>query len=176
MSLIYITGVSGTGKSTIKTELLARGHEAHDTDEGPFREWQNIKSGEFIAGLNLTWDEASDDFKSQHTMAIKPEEVEKLQGRANQKTIFLCGSVPNIDDVYKYFETVVCLVIDDETLRARLASRTSNTFGRRPSELEDILRWNQTSENDYKSRGAMIIDATQPLNQVVDELLESINE
>jgi dephospho-CoA kinase len=33
MALIFITGISGAGKSTIAKELSRRGYEVYDTDE-----------------------------------------------------------------------------------------------------------------------------------------------
>jgi dephospho-CoA kinase len=33
MGLIYVTGISGSGKSTVRAELRARGFFAHDVDE-----------------------------------------------------------------------------------------------------------------------------------------------
>ena len=34
MGLVLITGLSGTGKSTLIAELRARGHVAHEADDG----------------------------------------------------------------------------------------------------------------------------------------------
>lgn len=176
MALIYITGVSGTGKSSVRTELVARGYEAHDTDEGSFREWKNTKSGKFMNSLNLAWDQASDEFKSQHVMAIKANEVEKLKQRSEGQTVFLCGTVPNEDEVWNYFDNTFCLILDDSTLKHRLQTRTSNNYGKSPEELQKILEWNKDAEKNYRLFGSMIIDASQPIEQVVDTILESIND
>jgi dephospho-CoA kinase len=37
MGIIYITGSAGSGKSTVKRELLSRGYEAFDVDEDGFK-------------------------------------------------------------------------------------------------------------------------------------------
>lgn len=176
MSLVYITGVSGTGKSTVRTELASRGYEAHDTDEGSFREWKNIKNGKFITGLNLAWDDASNGFRSEHVMAIKPEEVEKLKLTSEDGTIFLCGTVPNENEIWKYFDITMCLTLDETTLRHRLDTRTNNSYGKNPVELRNILEWNRLAETNYRSFGSVIIDASRPIEKVVDEILENIND
>ena len=67
---------------------------------------------------------------------------------------------------------VIYLAIDEQTLRDRLASRTSNDFGKAPTELEAILSWHKVGETDYLRLGAAIIDATLPLHDVVDKVLE----
>jgi hypothetical protein len=53
-------------------------------------------------------------------------------------------------------------------MRRRLQERTDNDFGKQPEEVEIMLNLNRRGE---KPAGAIDVDATQPLNQVVDELL-----
>jgi hypothetical protein len=74
-------------------------------------------------------------------------------------------------DVWQYFEHVACLVIDDETLRHRLATRTTNEFGKHPEELAAALKVNAAAEDQYRKREATILDATRPLDVIVQELL-----
>lgn len=73
--------------------------------------------------------------------------------------------------MWDLFDLVLCLVVDDETLRHRLESRTDNDFGKDPAVRDAVLGWNATSAQNYKRFGATLIDATQPLNNVVDDVL-----
>ena len=86
--------------------------------------------------------------------------------------LFVCGSSGNRDRFLPYFTKVFNLRIDDETMRRRLQERTNNDFGKEPEELELMLRLNRSDE---KPAGAIDIDATQPLDQVVDEVLRLAN-
>jgi hypothetical protein len=52
------------------------------------------------------------------------------------------------------------------------SERTDNTFGKQPWELELMLQLNRSDE---KPAGAIDLDATQPLHEVVDELLRFTN-
>ncbi len=74
-------------------------------------------------------------------------------------------------DVWLYFDLVVCLVIDDETLRHRLATQTTNEFGKHPGELEAALARNQDAETEYRKLGVTTVDATRPLHAVVRDVL-----
>ena len=58
------------------------------------------------------------------------------------------------------------------SMRRRLQERTNNEFGKQPAEVELMLRLNRSDE---KPAGAIDVDATQPLDQVVDELLRLAN-
>ncbi len=99
--------------------------------------------------------------------------VAALVDRADDRLVFLCGSTANEDEVWHLFARVVYLAIDEQTLRDRLASRTCNDFGKSPTELEAILSWHQVGEADYRRFGAVVIDATRPLHEVVDNILEA---
>jgi hypothetical protein len=41
--LVYVTGISGAGKSAVCHELKRRGYEAHDTDEENNAVWVNAR-------------------------------------------------------------------------------------------------------------------------------------
>jgi hypothetical protein len=84
------------------------------------------------------------------------------------EVLFVCGSSRNRDRFLPYFTKVFNLRIDDDTMRRRLEERTNNDYGKQPEEVELMLRLNRSDE---KPAGAIDVDATQPLDQVVDELL-----
>lgn len=171
MGLVFITGVSGTGKSAVRHALLARGWDAYDTDEGGMTRWCDRTSGLPVEGPERG---SSPDWIERHDWNISRPRVEELAEHAADRTVFLCGSPTNDQEVWDLFSEVICLVIDDETLRTRLARRTSNDFGKAPHELEAVLRWNKHNEAQYRDLGATIIDASKPLEGVVEEILEVV--
>jgi hypothetical protein len=67
-----------------------------------------------------------------------------------------------------YFTKIFNLRIDDDTMRRRLHERADNEFGKEPWQVELMLELNRSDE---KPAGAVDIDATQPLDRVVDELV-----
>jgi hypothetical protein len=137
-----VEGLSGAGKSSVYEELIRRGYKAISTD----RAWK-------LHADPALWDEQK---------AVK--ELESPE----PAVLFVCGSSRNRDRFLAYFTGVFNLRIDDDTMRRRLDERTNNDFGKRPEELELMLTLNRSDE---KPAGAIDVDATQPLPQVVDELL-----
>ncbi|MBV9847124.1 MAG: hypothetical protein JOZ47_18955, partial [Kutzneria sp.] len=97
--------------------------------------------------------------------------IEALAARAHDTTAFLCGTVENEADVWDLFALVVCLVVDNETLRERLLTRTTNAFGKHPEELAAALGRNDGAECTYRRFGATIIDGTRPPAEVADAIL-----
>lgn len=75
-------------------------------------------------------------------------------------------------DVRDLFDLIVCLVIDDATLRRRLATRTTNAFGKNPEELAAAMKWNPRMRSIYQRLGAVIVDASQPPDEVADRITD----
>lgn len=65
----------------------------------------------------------------------------------------------------------ICLVLDDTTIRDRLAQRKGNPFGKAPAELEAALRFNGPFVAKYAALGATLIDSSRSLDDVVQDVL-----
>jgi thymidylate kinase len=173
MALVWVTGNSGTGKSTVCELLRTRGYFALDTDEDGFNRWADRVSGEVVANPP---DPVPGGWLDRYGWVIVRERVEALAEQSRTRTAFLCGSAENEADVRDLFDLTVCLVIDEDTLRHRLATRTNNAFGRHPEELAAALKWNPRMRAIHESRGAAVIDASRPLTEVVEALFDTVRE
>ncbi|HYD08537.1 MAG TPA: hypothetical protein VEA78_00435, partial [Acidimicrobiales bacterium] len=91
-------------------------------------------------------------------------------------TVFLCGGAGHERDFWELLDLVVCLVADDDTLRRRLAARTDNGYGKTAEELAGILDANASWAKSYRDSGAVIVDSTKPLDEVVDTVLAAAEE
>jgi hypothetical protein len=150
-----VEGLSGTGKSSVYEELVRRGYKAISTD----RAWSY--SADPDAGLpggpigHDTW------------MWDQQRAVSELES-PEPEVLFVCGSSRNRDHFLPYFTKVFNLRIDDDTMRRRLEERTEDDWPLGQEGVELMLELNRSDEGPA---GAIDVDATQPLNQVVDELL-----
>lgn len=168
MPLVWVTGSSGVGKSTVCSLLKSRGELAVDADWEGYNHWVDRASGRIVTDppypVPAGWLE-------RFAWRISRAEVEALSARVHDKTAFLCGSVENEVDVRELFDLVVCLAADNETLRYRLETRTTNAFGKHPEELAAALGWNHSVESIYRRVGATIIDGRRPPPAVADAIL-----
>jgi uridine kinase len=169
VSLVWITGVSGTGKSTVRVELAKRGYQSFDTDEDGIAVWRRRTTGDEV--YDPGDGNHPDTWLRDHSWRINRARVEQLALMARNQLVFLCGSVENEDEVWELFDTVICLVLDEPALRERLTTRTTNKFGKAPAELKAILGWNRTMEATYREIGASVVNANLPLADVVDQVL-----
>lgn len=159
MALIQIDGISGTGKTTVAEELIRRGYNAIDADEA-FGYYGDPKTGlpsEEKVQMNWIWD---------------LDKVKSLTKSAANDIVFVCGGAINQDKIKDIFDKRFTLVIDDDTMRQRLLSRTNNDFGKHPDDLARQLEWNKGAIAYAASIGSMVIDATKPVEQVADEILK----
>jgi AAA domain len=172
MALVYVTGISGAGKSTVCAELTARGHWAHGVDEDGFRSWYDLAGT--LAHDQRAWADADLEWRMRYQLRIERAKVEQLAdlARAHGATVFLCGVTPNDDEVWDLFDLVIHLSVGQTTLRHRLETRTINDYGKHPQDLEDILGWNSVADKRMTGFGATLVNAERPLPDVVDEILE----
>lgn len=173
MPLIYITGIPGTGKSSVREELLRRGHKAYGGAEDSIAAFYNNETGERVEG----WIQAKDrtaKWKAKYTWKIARETAEELKEQAKNEPVFLCAVTRNdVSELWDLFDIVIALTIDEETLKQRLAARTNNDVGKTPDELQAILKRQQTASEDYEKLGAILVDATKPLDEVVDAIIKN---
>jgi dephospho-CoA kinase len=101
MTLIFVTGNSGSGKSTVRDELSRRGIEAYDTDEDEIAQWTNKTTGQItplLADAHRT-----PQFLAQNDWKADLERVRQLAEADEAQTVFLCGSIGNEDEVWSLF-------------------------------------------------------------------------
>src|ERR1700759_2542267 len=82
-----------------------------------------------------------------------------------------CGGADNQLDLADRFTQVFLLEIDEPTMLARLDERQDNEWGRAGDSREYIRRLRPGYQKRMRASGAIAIDATQPLDQVVDAIL-----
>jgi len=113
---ILLTGMSGTGTSSVLEHLARRGWDVVDTDYG---DWK-------VAGPDgdLVWDES----KITELLTTQP---------ANRR-LAVDGCVSNQGRFYGYFDAVVLLTAPIEVMLERVTRRTNNDYGKTPDEQEEI--------------------------------------
>lgn len=177
MALYHLTGVTGTGKSTVLARLKELGYETYDVDEaGPASaKWHHNTTGFVHPKSSIKKVARSPEFLANHSWKVHRHEVTELAKHAQYKAIFLAGTFANEFEIKELFNAVFALIIDDETLQQRITNRNTNDWGKSPHELKHTLAENRKSAERYEQAGAIMIDATAPIDYVVAEILEVIS-
>ncbi len=152
MRRILLTGMSGTGKSTVIGELRARGHRAVDMDEPGWSE--HAPDGDWV------WRED----RARELLALEEGEALFVSGCATNQVLF-----------YPQFDAIVLLSAPAEVLIERLATRTNNPYGKRPEEVAAVLGYLETVEPLLRRGATCEIDTRTPLDQVVAAVLRFVD-
>ncbi len=80
----------------------------------------------------------------------------------------------NKTDFLNHFTKIFTLHLDDENLKKRLLHRTNNDYGKKPEELAFQLKENQKTIQYSKERGAVLIDATQSVDTIIDQIIKNL--
>jgi dephospho-CoA kinase len=147
MTVVLVTGMSGTGKSAALAELERRGHRVVDTDYGGWTEGE--------PGSERLWDE---------------DRMEALLDEHEEGVLFISGTADNQGAFYPRFDAIVLLSAPAEVILGRIARRESNDFGKTEAERELILSDLAAFEPLLRCGATVEIDTRAPLAKVVDAL------
>jgi broad-specificity NMP kinase len=173
MPLFLVTGLPGTGKSTIRDELKSRGYKAYDGDYDHLAKWYNNKTGQPIKEGH--YHERTPEFLKTHSRDIARQVVEDLATKAKHRPVFLCGDPENEDELVNLFSKVFALVVDEGVRQNRLATRTNNEWGKLPHEIAYDQAVKPVALDRYKRYVYITLDASQPPKVIVDQILKEIN-
>ena len=134
--------MSGVGKSALLYELARRGYRTVDTDYGDYHET--------VDGERL-W----------------------LQDRiaallADDGPLFVQGTTRNQVVFYPFFDHIVLLSAPADVLVERLATRTTNPYGKDPAQVEETLGYLETVEPLLRETATLEVVTTVPVAQVAD--------
>jgi dephospho-CoA kinase len=146
MAKVLVTGMSGTGKSSVLRVLAERGHRVVDTDTDAWSEWVE---GDWL------WDEQA---------------MAELLAGHERGHLFVAGCRTNQGRFYDRFDAVALLSAPAEVLLARIDARPDNPYGKSAEERALVLRHLAEVEPLLRATATAELDAVAPLEQVADEL------
>ena len=156
MIAVLVTGMSGTGKSTALAELARRGARVVDTDSGGYSEQR--------------WSAA----EGRHEQVWREDRVaELLRGHAERspgEPLFVAGCVSDQGRLRARFAAVVLLSAPVEVLLDRLATRTTNDFGKDDAGRERVLADLAAVEPLLRAAADVEVDTRAPVAEVADRL------
>ena len=153
MKRIYITGLSGTGKSSVIERLQARGFTAIDTDYDDWCELSILEGGT--------------------ERLLREDRLYELLKEPSTSALFISGCSSNQTKFYKFFDHIVLFSASLEVILERVAQRSSNPYGKNETERTEII-WNFEHIQPLlkKNAGIEIDTATTGINEITGILIK----
>jgi dephospho-CoA kinase len=156
MRRVLLTGMSGTGKSSVLALLRARGFKTVDTDYGGWSEQLDITAGGDPPAKEWLWRE---------------DRMARLLATEDSDVLFVSGAVRNQTKFYPQFDHVVLLTAPVAVITERLTKRTNNPYGKDPAELAEVLVLKETVEPALRRGADLEIDTSIPLDKVAEKII-----
>lgn len=154
MARTLITGMSGTGKSTIIAALTELGHHVVDADDDGW-------SIELVTADGMSVEQL-----------WREDRMDALLTADRVGLLFVAGCASNQGKFYDRFEAIVLLSVPVDVLVQRLASRDTNSFGKNSAERDRILKDLAQVEPLLRASATVELDTRRPLEETVDEILQ----
>lgn len=162
MKRILLTGMSGTGKSTLIRELAARGYQAVDADCDELSEWVTS---------DTTSESPGSPVEADRDWVWREDRIRDLLSAEDADVLFLSGCAANMGQFLPQFDAVVLLSAPAEVIAERLHRRTGNQYGKRPDEVARVLELVETVEPLLRRAAGYEIDTSAPVEEVVATVL-----
>lgn len=166
MKKILITGISGTGKSTLIETLAALGYKAIDGDTPEWCHWIEITD---------PTDQYGSTVEPTRDWVWREDRISALLSTEDAPILFLSSCPSNMGQFLPRFTDVILLTAPAPTLADRLATRTNNDYGKQPHELERILEQKQIVEPLLRRIATHELAATSPPDQLASTILQLIS-
>ena len=144
--------MSGTGKSTAIAALGRRGFGAVDTDSPTWSRWAPTADG------------------GEGEWLWRDDPIRRLLTARHERPLYVSGCVSNQGRFYDLFDAIVLLSAPVEVVLDRVATRTTNDYGKAPADRDRIVSHLGWVEPLLRATCTHEIDATRPLAEVVAAL------
>ncbi len=171
MKKIYITGVAGTGKSTVAREFKDREIDVFDVDNiKGLCSWRNkhtLQKTDYHSGASREWLDA-------HEWIC---DIEKLKTMMNvgKDVVVVVGVPTNQSEMLPLFDKVFLLQCSESVLVPRLTNRVGiDEFGKTPDEQKLVLDSRQDFEKEMIAKGAISINGEDSTEVIADNIFSKI--
>ncbi|MGR9049457.1 RNase adapter RapZ [Halobacillus faecis] len=151
MGVIFVTGLSGVGKTSVLRKLENEGYDVVDTDDHGF-----TKKITTVEGEEIVWDE---------------ERISQLIDKRKHPHLILSGCYSNQGNFYKSFDAVVLLEAPLDVMLDRVNQRDTNPYGKHPDERTAIIESFTHALPKLRASANVVIDTSKVgISETADRL------
>jgi shikimate kinase len=159
---ILITGMSGTGKSSVIAEMARCGFQAIDLDTPAWSHWVDADPQDILtpaAGKDWVWRE---------------DRVCALLSAAEPELLFVSGCAENMGKLFGLIDRSILLSAPVETIMDRLSARSSKGYGHTAEERSKVAELIATVEPLLRQAAHWEIDTSRSVEDTVAEIIARV--
>lgn len=172
MHRILITGMAGSGKSTICKELKRLGYDSFAIEdiEGMFNIYHKGTRNFFEGYSNLN----PKDIENAEWLC-DTKKLKELVDSQKTEIGFYCGVSSDINELLPFFDKVFVLKANPEILNERLKNREgTDDIGNNQEGRDIVLNRKEVWEKQMEEKKAIFVDGNKSPEEVVKEILNKL--
>lgn len=163
MTTILITGISGTGKSTLSKALADKGFKSIDLDSTEWSVWTEDITSSPDLGTPV---------KENQDWIWNEEKVSHLLQSNKNDTLFISGCAENMGQFMPFIDCTVLLSASEKVIDHRLKTRTTNSYGKTEEERQRVVEQKQTIEPVLRKIADYEFDSNQDLEELINKVVD----
>ncbi|MFZ2049075.1 MAG: AAA family ATPase [Minisyncoccia bacterium] len=167
---VYITGIAGSGKTTLTKLMNSLGYEAYDIEDEKYDLFSRIRvdTGEPF----LDYDKHDVNKLANSLKIFNLEKLRGLLGNQIKDTAFYFGVANDNEKAIPLFNKSILLRVKRDELEKRLKAREGTTdFANSLEVRQKILGWKDEYENRMIDLGMIVIDVDSNPEETVEKIL-----
>lgn len=173
MKKVFITGVAGSGKSTVSRELTNMGYPAHDIEDGDYGLFVMVRkdTGEIFEN----YDNSDLEKVNAAKWICDPVKLKALLDRQTEEVEFYCGIAANNPDLIPLFDICIILHASDTSIDQRLTSREGTQYFANTKEgRARVISYKDDFTKKMEGLGMTRVDANGNPQEVAEKILQLI--
>ncbi len=169
MKKILITGIAGSGKSTVCQTLYEMGYETYGIEdiEGMFEMYHKGTDEVF-----KDYDNSDPNKIKQADWRCNSEKLKELLQTQKNDLAFYCGVATNMDELFPLFDQVILLKASSDNIYKRLSNREgTDDIGNTEASRKTVLGWKDWWEDEMTKKGVLVVDANNVPEAVTKTIL-----
>jgi len=171
---ILVSGIAGSGKTSVCKQLDAMGYEAYGIEdvEGMFAMYRKG-----TRELFTDYDNSDPEKIKNADWLCDVSKLKELMNKQNEDTAFYCGVASNMDDLIPLFDKFTILSVSPRILHKRLSTREgTDDIGNTEESRKTVLGWKDWWEETMRDKGAIVVDAHGSMQEVAKSVVAITNE
>lgn len=171
MKHVLVTGVAGSGKTTLCDTFNKMGFEAYDIESIPKL---FVMQDKVTGGVMTRHNNDNLEIVKRGDWLCDKERLTYILKSQSTDLAFYCGVATNITEIMNLFDKTFMLRASEKNTLKRLAARKNGEFGNTNEVQRWILSWKEEAEASIMNRGAVVIDANQGPQEVASDILDKL--